>query len=78
MYIVLLCYYALHNIGLDIVALIFVVLYCIVMFCLYVVFFSDKFHVRLLYDRIMDRRNDICMYVLKQGLNHTTFCFFNL
>jgi len=39
---------------------------CIVLsslFCLCVVFFSDKFHVRLLYDRIMDLRNYICMYV---------------
>jgi len=62
MYIVLLCYYALHNTVLEIVALIFVDLYCIVLFCLYVVSFSDKFHVRLLYNRIMDRRNDICMY----------------
>jgi len=32
MYIVLLCYYALHNIVLEIVALILVVLYCIVLF----------------------------------------------
>ena len=63
MYIVLCCYYALHNIVSEIVALIFVDLCCIVLFCLYVAFFSDKFHVRLLYDRIMDRRNDICMYV---------------
>ena len=62
-YIVLLCCYALNNIVLEIVALIFVDLCCIVLFCLYVVFLSDKFHVRLLYDRIMDRRNDICMYV---------------
>ena len=36
---------------------------CIVLFVL--CFFFDKFHFRLLYDRIWDQRNDmyVCMYV---------------
>jgi hypothetical protein len=41
-------------------------LYCIVLssFVLFVCsVFPDKFHVQLLHDRIMDLRNDICMYV---------------
>jgi len=41
-------------------------LYCIVLisFVLFVCsVYPDKFHVRLSYDRIMDLRNDICMYV---------------
>ena len=51
-----------------------IALYCIVyvayvVFTMYVVFFTDKFHVRLLHDRNMDLRNDInmyvCMYVCK-------------
>ena len=67
------CYYALHSIVLEIVALILLnvlyctVLYCIVLSCLVLfvcsVFLYDNFHVRLSYDRIMDLRNDICMYV---------------
>ena len=65
------CYCALHRVILETVALILlnVVLYCIVLclscFCLFVCSVSlyDKFHVRLSYDRIVDLRNDICMYV---------------
>ena len=69
------CYYALHSIVLETVALILLnvlyctVLYCIVLNCVALFLFVcsvslyDKFHVRLLYDRITDLRNDICMYV---------------
>jgi hypothetical protein len=49
---------------LETVVLIFV--YCIVLssFVLFVCsVFPDKFHIRLLYNRIMDLQNDICMYV---------------
>jgi len=49
---------------LETVVLIFV--YCIVLssfvLCVCSVF-SDKLHVRLSHDRIIDLRNDICMYV---------------
>jgi hypothetical protein len=49
---------------LETVVLIFV--YCIVLssFVLFVCsVFPDKLHVRLSHDRIIDLRNDICMYV---------------
>jgi len=38
-------------------------LYCLRLFLFVCSVFPDKFHVRLSYDRIMDLRNDICMYV---------------
>ena len=69
------CYYALHGVVLEIVALILLnvlyctVLYCIVLYCVVLFLFVcsvslyDNFHVRLSYDRIMDLRNDLCMYV---------------
>ena len=50
-----------------------IALHCIVyvayvVFTLCVMFFTDKFHVRLSHDRITDLRNDInvcvCMYVI--------------
>ena len=53
-----------HSI-LEIVVLTFVYLYCIVSFVLFVCYvFSDKFHVRLLYDRICGPTEYVCMYVL--------------
>jgi len=71
------CYYALHNILLEIVVLTAesIVLYCIVLSCLVLFVCSvslyDKFQVQLSYDKIMDLRNNICMYE-----DHIQWCHF--
>jgi len=49
----------------DLETVVLIFFYCIVLssFVLFVCsVFPDKFHVRLSHDRIMDLRNDICMY----------------
>ena len=46
----------------------FIVLYCLRLFCLCVVFFLTSFMSNCQYDRTMDLRNDICMYVCMSSL----------
>jgi hypothetical protein len=60
--IVLLLCYAQYLI-LETVVLTFVYLYCVICFvCVLCVLFSDKFHVRLLYDRMCGPTKYVCMY----------------
>jgi len=53
--------------GIDMCGLHCTVYVAYVVFTLCVVFFTDKFHVRLSHDRITDLRNDINMYVCMHG-----------